>query len=150
MIPSVPGLPVEQRRQIVLGSHSQPLRYAPWRHLAFQPQTQADYCRPQGSRLLPGLGFPPSLGNLSGPFRFALEGFDPSPFGLRVHPTGSSVSLWGTAPPSMPGLIPRWQDVEAPRRCARLDRYGDSPVTTFAIGRRIGPHHNQPPRQVDL
>ena len=70
------------------------------------------------------------------------------PFGLRAG--GSSVSPWAAACPSVPGLIPRWPDAEAPRHCARLERREDASRTTLAIGRRIGPRHNPHPRQVDL
>ena len=149
-IPPVPALPVEERRQIRLVSHLQPLRYASRSHPAFQPWTQADSWGPPGSRRLPGYGLPASFRTLFGPFCLPPDAFGARPVGLRVQRAGSTIRPWAAACPSMQGLIPRWQDSEALRRCARLDPCGDVPLTTPAIGRRIGPHHNQPPRQVDL
>src|ERR1035437_7254061 len=91
-----------------------------------------------------GIGIASVVRTASGPPRLDPDGFGPDPAGPGIGPASSSVSPWAAVCPSMPGLIPRRPDAEAPRHCARPDRYGDAPRTTLPVGRRIGPRHNPP------
>ncbi len=74
------------------------------------------------------------------------------PWPEKVQPLAFSVQPFSSAAAchSTPEPIFRRPDAAALLHCARRDRCEDAPPTTFAIGRKTGPHHNPPRRPVDL